>query len=151
MATSSEIDVDTAVEEVLQTSLQDEDPLECLTNTQIAELYSRLTPEDQRLFLQFKAFHRQYYNQHGETMPSYQLARGIVRQIFGGLPTRDAETIARAREELLAVERLKALCKKLGLKVPQEAIEKVVREEPRPEAGPLQFPSIQQLEAEASA
>ena len=75
MATSSEIDVDTAVEEVLQTSLQDEDPLECLTNTQIAELYSRLTPEDQRLFLQFKAFHRQYYNQHGETMPSYQLAR----------------------------------------------------------------------------
>ena len=151
MATSSEIDVDTAVEEVLQTSLQDEDPLECLTNTQIAELYSRLTPEDQRLFLQFKAFHRQYYNQHGETMPSYQLARGIVRQIFSGLPTRDAETIARAREELLAVERLKALCKKLGLKVPREAIEKVVREEPRPEAGPLQFPSIQQLEAEASA
>ena len=151
MATSSEIDVDTAVEEVLQTSLQEEDPLECLTNTQIAELYSRLTPEDQRLFLQFKAFHRQYYNQHGETMPSYQLARGIVRQIFSGLPTRDAETIAQAREELLAVERLKALCKKLGLKVPREAIEKVVREEPRPEAGPLQFPSIQQLEAEASA
>ena len=147
MATSSEIDVDTAVEEVLQTSLQDEDPLECLTNTQIAELYSRLTPEDQRLFLQFKAFHRQYYNQHGGTMPSYQLARGIVRQIFGGLLTRDAETIAWAREELLAAERLKALCKKLGLKVPQEAIEKVVREEPRPEAGPLQFPSIQQLEA----
>ena len=67
------------------------------------------------------------------------------------MPTRDAETIARAREELLAVERLKALCKKLGLKVPQEAIERVVREEPRPEAGPLQFPSIQQLEAEASA
>ena len=151
MATSSEIDVDTAVEEVLQTSLQDEDPLECLTNTQIAELYSRLTPEDQRLFLQFKAFHRQYYNQHGGTMPSYQLARGIVRQIFGGLPTRDAETIAQAREELLAAERLKALCKKLGLKVPQEAIEKVVREEPRPEARPLQFPSILQLEAEASA
>ena len=151
MATSTEIDVDAAVEEVLQTPLQDEDPLECLTNTQVAEVYARLTPEDQRLFLQFKAFHRQYYNQHGETMPSYQLARGIVRQIFSGLPTRDAETIARAREELLAVERLKALCKKLGLKVPQEAIERVVREEPRPEAGPLQFPSIQQLEAEASA
>ena len=118
---------------------------------QIAEVYARLTPEDQRLFLQFKAFHRQYYNQHGETMPSYQLARGIVRQIFSGLPACDAETIARACEELLAVERLKALCKKLGLKVPQEAIERVIREEPRPEAGPLQFPSIQQLEAEASA
>ena len=151
MATSSETDIDTAVEEVLQTSLQDEDPLECLTNTEIAEVYARLTPEDQRLFRQFKAFHRQYYNQHGETMPSYQLARGIVRQIFSGLPSRDADTIARACEQLLTVERLKAMCKKLGLKVPQEAIEKVVREEPQPESGLLQFPSIQQLEAEASA
>ena len=84
-------------------------------------------------------------------MPSYQLARGIVRQIFSGLPSRDAETIARAREQLLTVERLKAMCKKLGLKVPQEAIEKVVREEPQPESEPLHFPSIQQLEAEASA
>ena len=150
MATSSEIDIETAVEEVLQAPLQDEDPLECLTNTQIAEVYARLTPEDQRLFLQFKAFHRQYYNQHGETMPSYQLARGIVRQIFSGLPSRDAETIARAREQLLTVERLKAMCKKLGLKVPQEAIEKVVREEPQHEAELLRFPSVQQLEAEAT-
>ena len=151
MATSQETDIDTAVEEVLQTSLQDEDPLECLTNTEIARVYARLTPEDQRLFRQFKAFHRQYYNQHGETMPSYQLARGIVRQIFSGLPSRDADTIARAREQLLTVERLKAMCKKLGLKVPQEAIERVVREEPQPESDPLQFPSIQRLEAEAAA
>ena len=74
--------------------LKDEDPLDCLTNTQVAEVYSRLSPPDQKLFHQFKEFHRQYYNQHGETMPSYQLARGIVRQIFSGLPTRDAETIA---------------------------------------------------------
>ena len=150
MATSTDIDIDTAVEEVLQTSLRDEDPLDCLTNTQVAEVYSRLSPPDQRLFLQFKEYHRQYYNQHGESMPSYQLARGIVRQIFSGLPTRDAETIARAREELLAAERLKTLCKKLGLKVPQEAIERVVREEPQHEAEPLRFPSIQQLEAEAT-
>ena len=151
MATSTEVNVDAAVEEILQIPLQDEDPLECLTNTQIAEVYARLSPEDQRLFVQFKAFHRQYYNLHGETMPSYQLARGIVRQIFSGLPTRDAETIARAREELLAAERLKALCKKLGLQVPQEAIQRVVQEVPHPEAEPLRFPSIQQQEAEATA
>ena len=150
MATSTDIDIDTAVEEVLQTSLRDEDPLDCLTNTQVAEVYSRLSAPDQRLFLQFKEYHRQYYNQHGESMPSYQLARGIVRQIFSGLPTRDAETIARARDELLAAERLKTLCKKLGLKVPQEAIERVVREEPQHEVEPLRFPSIQQLEAEAA-
>ena len=70
----------------------------------MAEVYLRLNPPDQKLFLQFKEFHRQYYNQHGETMPSYQLARGIVRQIFSGLPTRDTETIAKAREDLLAAE-----------------------------------------------
>ena len=86
-------------------------------------------------------------------MPSYQLARGIVRQVFSRLPTRDAETIAKAREELLAAERLKVLCKKLGLKVPSEAIQHVVREVPHPEQEPLQFPSIkmQQKEAEATS
>ena len=43
------------------------------------------------------------------------------------------------------------LCKKLGLKVPQEAIERVIREEPHPETEPLRFPTVQQLEAEATA
>ena len=131
--------------------LRDEDPLECLTNTQVAEVYSRLSPPDQKLFLQFKEFHRQYYNQHGETMPSYQLARGIVRQVFSGLPTRDAETIAKVREELLSAERLKVLCKKLGLKVPTEAIQHVVREVPHPEQEPLRFPSIERLQREVEA
>ena len=86
-------------------------------------------------------------------MPSYQLARGIVHQVFSGLPTRDAETIAKAREELLAAEWLKVLCKKLGLKVPSEAIQHVVREVPHPEQEPLQFPSIemQQKEAEVTS
>ena len=86
MATQESSEIDTAVEEVMQMPLRDEDPLECLTNTQVAEVYSRLSPPDQKLFLQFKEFHRQYYNQHGETMPSYQLARGIVRQVFRPLP-----------------------------------------------------------------
>ena len=84
-------------------------------------------------------------------MPSYQLARGIVREIFSGLPTQDAETIAKAREELLAAERLKVLCKRLGLRVPQDAIQDVVREVPHPEQEPLQFPSIEQQQQEAEA
>ena len=153
MATKESSEIDTVVEEVMQMPLQDEDPLECLTNTQVAEVYSQLSPPDQKLFLQFKEFHRQYYNQHGETMPSYQLARGIMQQVFSGLPTRDAETIAKTREELLAAERLKALCKKLGLKVPNKAIQHVVREVPHPEQEPLRFPSIemQQREAEAAS
>ena len=151
MASKESSKIETAIEEVMQMPLRDEDPLECLTNTQIAEVYSRLNPHDQKLFLQFKEFHQRYYNLHGETMPSYQLARGIVREIFSGLPTRDAETIARAREELLTAERLKALCARLGLKVPQEAIQHIVREVPHPEQEPLQFPSIERQQREAEA
>ena len=66
------------------------------------------------------------------------------------MPTRDAETIARVREELLAAERLKVLCKKLRLKVPQEAIQHVVREVPHPKEEPLCFPSIEQQQREAA-
>ena len=47
----------------------------------------------------------------------HQLARGIIQEMFSGIPVRDAETIAKARAELLAAERLKELCKQLGLAV----------------------------------
>ena len=40
--------------------------------------------------------------------------------MFPGLPSADAETIAKARAELLAAERLKELCKQLGLAVPTQ-------------------------------
>ena len=39
---------------------------------------------------------------------------------FPGLPSADADTIAKARAELLATERLKELCKQLGLAVPTQ-------------------------------
>ena len=40
--------------------------------------------------------------------------------MFSGLPARDAETIVKARAELLAAEQLKELCKQLGLAIPAE-------------------------------
>ena len=40
--------------------------------------------------------------------------------MFSGIPARDAETIAKARVELLAAARLKELCKQLGLAIPAE-------------------------------
>ena len=91
-----------------------------LGNAQIAEIYHRMKPEDQRLFRQFKRFHKQYYETHGHDAPSHQLTRGIVQQMFPGLPSADADTIAKARAELLAAERLKELCKQLGLAVPTQ-------------------------------
>ena len=40
MVTQESSEIDTAVEKVMQMPLRDEDPLECLTNTQVAEVYS---------------------------------------------------------------------------------------------------------------
>ena len=116
-----EIDVDEAVKEILaEMEAEEQDPIEGMGNAQIAEIYHRMKPEDQRLFRQFKKFHKQYYETQGHDAPSHQLTCGIVQQMFPGLPSADADTIAKARAELLAAERLKELCKQLGLAVPTQ-------------------------------
>ena len=116
-----EIDVNEAVKEILaEMEAEEQDPLEGMGNAQIAEIYRQMKPEDQRLFRQFKRFHKRYYETHGHDAPSHQLTRGIIQQMFPGLPSADAETIAKARAELLATERLKELCKQLGLAVPTQ-------------------------------
>ena len=99
---------------------EEQDPIEGMGNAQIAEIYHRMKPEDQRLFRQFKRFHKRYYETHGHDTPSHQLTRGIIQQMFPGLPSTDAETIAKARAELLAAEQLKELCKQLGLVIPTQ-------------------------------
>ena len=96
---------------------EEQDPLKGMGNTQIAEVYHWMKPEDRRLFRQFKRFHKLYYETHGHDAPSHQLTRGIVQQMFPGLPSTDADTIADARKKILAAERLKELCKQLGLAV----------------------------------
>ena len=113
-----EVNVDEAVKEILaEMEAEEEDPIEGMGNTQIVEIYYWMKPEDQHLFRQFKRFHKQYYETHGHDAPSHQLTRGIVQQMFPGLLSADADTIAKARAELLAAERLKELCKQLGLAV----------------------------------
>ena len=116
-----EIDVNEAVKEILaEMEAEEQDPLEGTGNAQITAIYHRMKPEDQSLFRQFKKFHKHYYETHGHDAPSHQLTRGIVQQMFPGLPSADAETIAKARAELLAAERLKELCKQLGLAIPTQ-------------------------------
>ena len=137
MQAEGEINVDEAVKEILaEMEAGEQDPLEGLGNTQIAEIYHRMTPEDQRLFRQFKKFHKQYYETHGHDAPSHQLTRGIIQQMFPGLPSADADTITKARAEVLATERLKELCKQLGLAVPTQLQEYP----PRPEAPECPLP-----------
>ena len=48
---------------------EEQDPLEGMGNAQIAEIYHRMKPEDQRLFRQFKRFHKRYYETHGHDAP----------------------------------------------------------------------------------
>ena len=95
-----DVDVDEAVKQILaEMEVEEQDPLEGMGNAQIAKIYHRMKPEDQRLFRQFKRFHKRYYETHGHDAPSHQLTRGIVQQMFPGLPSADAETIAKARAE----------------------------------------------------
>ena len=116
-----DVGVDEAVQEILaEMEAEEQDPLEGMGNAQVAEIYHRMKPEDQRLFRQFKRFHKRYYETHGHDASSHQLTRSIVQQMFPGLPSADAETITKARAELLAAERLKELCKQLGLAVPTQ-------------------------------
>ena len=98
----------------------EQNPFEGMGNAQVVEIYHRMKPEDQRLFRQFKTFHKLCYKTHGYDTPSHQLTHGIVQQMFPGLPSADADTIAKARAKLLATERLKELCKQLGLAVPTQ-------------------------------
>ena len=94
----SNVDIDEAVKQILaEMEAEEQDPLEGMGNAQVAEIYHRMTPEDQRLFRQFKRFHKRYYETHGHDAPSHQLTRGIVQHMFPGLPSADAETIAKAR------------------------------------------------------
>ena len=117
----SDVDIGEAVKQILaEMEAEEQDPLEGMGNAQVTEIYHRMRPEDQRLFRQFKRFHKRYYETHGHDAPSHQLTRGIVQQMFPGLPSANAETIAKARAELLAAERIKELCKQLGLAVPTQ-------------------------------
>ena len=150
-----EMSVEEAVRQVVDIEVEEDegDPFEGMNNAQIAEIYNKMKPEDRRLFRQFKSFHKLYYNLHGHDAPSHHLARGIVSQIFSGLPVRDTETIANARAELLAAERLKELCKQLGLAIPAE----LQTYQPPPEAPeyppppqPPRFPSRQEKARQAA-
>ena len=105
--------IEAAVQQVVEIEVEEDkgDPFEGMNNAQIAEIYYKMKAEDRRLFRQFESFHKLYYSLHGHDAPSHHLARGIVSQIFSGLPARDTETIANTRAELLAAKRLKDLCK----------------------------------------
>ena len=141
--------MESAVQQITGIEVEGEgegDPLEGLGNKQIEEIYHKLSPEDRQLFRQFKSFHKLHYDLYGHDAPSHQLARGIIQRMFSGIPAQDAEVIAAARAEILAAERLKDLCKQLGLALPTELQPRQREEAPEypPFPPPLRFPSWQE-------
>ena len=120
MQVEAEPSVECALQQIsnIEVEGEEEDHLEGLGNKEVVEIYKKLTPEDRQLFRQFKKFHKLHYELYVHDVPSYQLARGIINEMFSSIPARDTEVIVAAQAEILAAERLKSLCKQLGLAVP---------------------------------
>ena len=93
--------------------------LEELTDQDIRGIYEQLSHEDKRRFRQFRKFHRQYFGVYGEHLPSYHMARQIVKDLMPGLPSASADVIAAKRAELLAEDCLRELCRRHGFKFPE--------------------------------
>ena len=155
MQVEGEISMEEAVKELLEIEVEEDkgDPFEGMNNDQIAEIYHKMKPEDRCLFRQFKSFHKLHFNVHGHDAPSHHLARGLIREIFSGLPAKEAETIANVRAELLAAEQLKDLCKQLGLAIPVElqSYQAPEAQEYPPPPLPLHFHSRQEKDRQRVA
>ena len=70
------------------------DILEELSNQDIKEIYQQLSQQDKKRFQQFRKFHRQYFGVYGEHLPSYHMARQVVKDLMPGLPSASADVIA---------------------------------------------------------
>ena len=119
------------------------DILEELTDQDIRGIYEQLSHEDKRRFRQFRKFHRQYIGVYGEHLPSYHMARQVVKDLMPGLPSASADVIAAKREELLAEDRLRELCRRHGFKFPEREMRVEVPREEEVEDPAYRFPSIQ--------
>ena len=119
------------------------DILEELTDQDVRGIYEQLSHEDKRRFRQFRKFHRQYFGVYGEHLPSYHMARQVVKDLMPGLPSASADVIAAKRAELLAEDCLRELCQRHGFKFPEREMRVEVPREEEVEDPAYHFPSIQ--------
>ena len=117
--------------------------LEELTDQDVRGIYEQLSHEDKRRFRQFRKFHHQYFGVYGEHLPSYHMARQVVRDLMPGLPSASADVITTKRAELLAEDRLRELCRRHGFKFPEQEMRVEVQQEQEVEDPAYHFPSIQ--------
>ena len=58
--------------------------MEELMDQDVRGIYEQLSHEDKRRFRQFRKFHRQYFGVYGEHLPSYHMARQVVKDLMLG-------------------------------------------------------------------
>ena len=114
-----------------------------LTDQDIRGIYKQLSHEDKKRFRQFRKFHCQYFGVYGEHLPSYHMARQVMKDLMLGLPSASADVIAAKRAELLAEDRLRELCRRHGSKFPEWEMRVEVPREEEVEDPAYCFPSIQ--------
>ena len=113
--------------------------LEELTDQDIRGIYEQLSHEDKRRFRQFRKFHCQYFGVYGEHLPSYHMARQVVKDLMPGLPSASADIITTKRAELLEEDCLR----EHGFKFPEREMRVEVPREEEVEDPAYHFPSIQ--------
>ena len=80
---------------------------------------------------------------YGEHLPSYHMARQVVKDLMPGLPSASADVIAEKRAELLAEDHLRELCRRHGFKFPEREMRMETPREEAVEDPTYRFPSIQ--------
>ena len=144
MATPQEEMTSLEVVKLIEAEADEEgDILEELTNQDIKEIYQQLNQQDKNRFRQFRKFHRQYLGVYGEHLPSYHMARQVVKDLMPGLPSASADVIAEKRAELLAEDRLRELCRRHGFKFPEREMRMEAPQEEAAEDPTYRFPSVQ--------
>ena len=144
MATPQEEMTSLEVVKLIEAEADEEgDILEELTNQDIKEIYQQLNQQDKKRFRQFRKFHRQYFGVYGEHLPSYHMARQVVKDLMPGLPSASADVIAEKRAELLAEDRLRELCRRHGFKFPEREMRMEAPREEAAEDPTYRFPSVQ--------
>ena len=119
------------------------DILEELTDQDVRGIYEQLSHEDKKRFWQFRKFHHQYFSVYGEHLPSYHMARQVMKDLMPGLPSAFADIITAKRAELLAEDRLRELCRRHGFKLPEREMRVEVPREEEIEDPAYCFPSTQ--------
>ena len=144
MATPQEEMTSLEVVKLIEAEADEEgDILEELMNQDIKEIYQQLNQQDKKRFRQFRKFHCQYFGVNGEHLPSFHMARQVVKDLMPGLPSASADVIAEKRAELLAEDRLRELCGRHRFKFPEREMRMEAPREEVAEDPTYRFPSVQ--------